>query len=258
MTRRAVGGASKTLRYGAILLTLLLGACSSAAPGASNDKGISQERADSEVKASTRPAADADANMAKGDLSPAFNEDAHTGDVVGQNSKSSPVLPLSKDVEIGAGFARVMDSPTDASEQGVTPKYTELIEAVVQNRGSMLELSLTFAGDLPDSMPSKAYMAVSWVVAPKDDDQNASTFGAYGSAKGWDTFAAKEGQPAPFTGEFRVDGSTIVMLIRWDELDGPQKLKWHADTSWLLYEDDETQRTSVDAAPNDGPGAYEG
>jgi hypothetical protein len=244
----------------AILLVVALGACSTPTPADIDREGVDLAKGSTSEAAGddARTKAGASERAVAGPLGPLAQEKRGVRDPAADSAVTSSVLPLSKHVEIGPGFARVVDPKHDASKQGVTPEYAELVEASVIHKGSDLELSLTFADDIPEQMPAKTYMAISWTVAPKENDQDAYSFSAYSSPKGWDTFAGKDGQIAHFNGRFEVDGNRLVMTISWDEFGGPTKLKWHADTSWLLYEDDNTQRTSVDAAPNDGPGAFEG
>jgi len=158
--------------------------------------------------------------------------------------------------EIDPSLARrtaiVDDPPNDAKKDGVTPSYAELTEASIIGLGEDFKLTMTFAGDLPSSMPNdQTHMIVAVGITGASDEEGYS-FGAQATQDGWKPYAGgKDDGTSEFPGTFDVGGNRIEMIIPWDYIRGPRRFEWYAASNWFSQIAG-TTHYRVDLVPNDG------
>ncbi len=145
-------------------------------------------------------------------------------------ASSGPPSPV--DRSLARRSASVDDSPNDAQKEGVVPPYAELVGASIQGLGQQFEMRLDFGGNVPDRTEDKnTIMVIGFGISAGGNDTYGFT--AQASPEGWKAYAGAKHQARKFPGEFRVQGSSIVMRVPWKFIDGPREFKWQVNSTWF-------------------------
>jgi hypothetical protein len=82
-------------------------------------------------------------------------------------------------------------------------------------------------------------------------------FGAQGSGRGWKTYAGGRGESKRFPGDFRINGSSVEMVIPWSYVYGPRRFRWFTSSSWFTQVAG-TTHYAFDPIPNNGAADFPG
>ena len=145
--------------------------------------------------------------------------------------------------QINPAFARrtatVDDPKDDATKEGITPAYAEIVKASIVGLGEDFRMTLTLDGAPPDRMPNdKTHMIVA--------------FGITGTEEGWTAYAGgSDDGKGEFPGTFIINGNAIEMTVPWDYIQGPRAFEWYSASNWFSQLANQTHYR-VDLAPSDG------
>ena len=162
--------------------------------------------------------------------------------------------------EGGAAFASKSSSYSetspDAEKDGpLSPGYAEATQVDVQGLGEDLRITFTFAGDVPQQMPTdKTYMIVAFGMSAAKKGQDGYAINAQASNRGWQVALGAKEEAKRFPGTFFVRGNTVEFTLPWSAVGGPRPFEFYGSSSWFQYAAGVTSY-SVDPIPND-KGAY--
>jgi hypothetical protein len=154
------------------------------------------------------------------------------------------------DPSLARASASLDDAPNDATKQGVTPGYAEIIEASITGLGEDFRMTLRINGDPPERMPDdKTHWIIAFGITGRNEGEGYS-FGAQCTTEGWEAYAGgKEGNNR-FPGTFIVEDDRLVMTVPWKFIEGPREFRWYAASNWFS-QIASTTHYSVDLAPNE-------
>lgn len=157
--------------------------------------------------------------------------------------------------EIDPSLARrsaiVEDGASDATKEGLTPDFAEIIRATIQGIGDDFRMILRVNGTVPDSVPDdKTHWIIAFGITGAEENEGYS-FGAQLTQKGWQAYAggAEKGDGG-FPGTFLTEGNEIIMTVPWSYIEGPREFEWYAASNWFRSLANQTHY-SVDLAPNE-------
>lgn len=153
------------------------------------------------------------------------------------------------DPSLARRSAIVDDAQSDATKQGLTPDFAEIIRATIQGIGEDFRMILRVNGTVPDDVPDdKTHWIIAFGITGPEEDEGYS-FGAQLTQEGWEAYAGgKEGSEG-FPGTFLTEGDEIIMTVPWDYIRGPREFEWYAASNWFRSLANQTHY-SVDLAPN--------
>ncbi len=150
---------------------------------------------------------------------------------------------------LATASASVVDPREDAFTSGQSPAYTDLLRAALQGRGRTLQMTMSFAAELPERTRDENEQFIA-AISIRDKDGDARwTFGARCSDRGWKPFARSRNKRRRFPGRLSIDATTVRLTIPWSAVKGPHRFEWIASGSWVRTVQD-IPSYSVDAAPN--------
>jgi len=140
----------------------------------------------------------------------------------------------------------------DAEKDGpLSPGYAEATEIDVEGLGDDVRITFTFAGEVPQKMPTdKTYMVVAFGFSAKKKGQEGYGMNAQASNEGWQVVLGSKDQAKEFPGTFFVRGNTVEFTLPWSAVGGPRPFEFYASSSWFQYAAGVTSY-SVDPIPND-------
>lgn len=160
---------------------------------------------------------------------------------------SSEIVP-----EYARRTASLDDPNDDAKKEGVTPDYGEIVKASIVGLGEDFRMTLTVAGDIPDSMPNdKTHFIVAFGITGERRSGQGYSFGAQCTTEGWQAYAGGKDDSGEFPGTFLVDGNRIEMVVPWEFVHGPRAFEWYAASNWFSQLAN-TTHYRVDLAPSEG------
>lgn len=236
-----------------VVVALMAAACSSGTvpPGGDRTRlgGGSEEPTSKKDKKEARKKAAQIGEKAEGS-----GEGGGTGEGASAKVAGEPPAGTTTSSDINPAFARrsaiVDDSSSDAKKEGVTPSYAEATRASIIGLGDDFKLTLTFAGDLPASMPNdKTHMIVAFGITGSSEEEGYS-FGAQCTPDGWQAYAGGKDDTSEFPGTLDVSGNKIEMVIPWDFIRGPRAFEWYAASNWFSQIAG-TTHYRVDLVPNE-------
>lgn len=157
--------------------------------------------------------------------------------------------------EIDPSLARrsavVEDAASDATKQGLTPDFAEIIRATIQGIGEDFRMILRVNGTVPDSVPDdKTHWIIAFGITGAEENEGYS-FGAQLTQEGWQAYAGgAEGGDGGFPGTLVTEGNEIIMTVPWTYIRGPREFEWYAASNWFRSLANQTHY-SVDLAPNE-------
>lgn len=176
---------------------------------------------------------------------------------VGTSAKAAGQPPAgSTTSEINPAYARrtasVDDPNDDATKEGITPAYAEIVKASIVGLGEDFRMTLTLDGQVPDKMPNdKTHMIIAFGITGTEENEGYS-FGAQATEEGWSAYAGgKDDANSQFPGTFFVKGNSIEMTVPWDYINGPRAFEWYSASNWFSQIANQTHYR-VDLAPSDG------
>lgn len=179
------------------------------------------------------------------------------GTSTGTSAKAAGQPPESSTTSaINPAYARrtasVDDPKDDATKEGITPTYAEIVKASIVGLGEDFRMTLTLDGQVPDKMPTdKTHMIVAFGITGTREDEGYS-FGAQATEEGWSAYAGgKDDGNSRFPGTFFVKGNAIEMTVPWDYINGPRSFEWYSASNWFQQLANQTHYR-VDLAPSDG------
>lgn len=158
--------------------------------------------------------------------------------------------------QINPAFARrtatVDDPKDDATKEGITPAYAEIVKASIVGLGEDFRMTLTLDGNPPDRMPNdKTHMIVAFGITGTEENEGYS-FGAQATEEGWSAYAGgRDDGKGEFPGTFIINGNAIEMTVPWDYIQGPRAFEWYSASNWFSQLANQTHYR-VDLAPSDG------
>lgn len=242
-----------TLRMLALATTLaLLGACSSPAGtdvGARSrlgpKEGSEAQETDGKPKAALKKA-ERIAKKAGVPGAPAKAGSRGSGAAPGGGSGSTSSVI---DPSLARRSATVEDGASDATKQGLTPDFAEIIRATIQGIGKDFRMIMRVNGTVPDSVPDdKTHWIIAFGITGTEENEGYS-FGAQLTQEGWQAYAGGAEGGEGFPGTFVTEGNEIIMTVPWDYIRGPRKFEWYAASNWFRSLANQTHY-SVDLAPN--------
>jgi hypothetical protein len=175
----------------------------------------------------------------------------------GTSAKAAGQPPAaSTESQINPAFARrtaVVDDPNDdATKDGITPAYAEIVKASIVGLGEDFRMTLTLADAVPDRMPNdKTHMIVAFGITGTEESEGYS-FGAQATQEGWTAYAGgRDDGNGEFPGTFFIKGNAIELTVPWDYIAGPRAFEWYAASNWFSQLANQTHYR-VDLAPSDG------
>ncbi|MDQ3963986.1 MAG: hypothetical protein M3277_08775 [Actinomycetota bacterium] len=155
--------------------------------------------------------------------------------------------------EIDPSLARrsavVEDAASDATKQGVTPDFAEIVRATIQGIGEDFRMILRVNGTVPDDVPDdKTHWIIAFGLTGTNEDEGYS-FGAQLTQEGWQAYAGGAEGGEGFPGTFLTEGDEIIMTVPWSYIRGPREFEWYAASNWFRSLANQTHY-SVDLAPN--------
>lgn len=160
------------------------------------------------------------------------------------------------DPSLARKSAHAEDSPSDARKEGVTPAYTEATAASIEGLGKNVRFTMTFGGDVPNSVSKDQYMVMAFGVTGREEGEGFAV-GATCDENGWNPYAGTKGDNRKFPGRFRINGNQIVIELPWTYIRGPRAFEWYASTGWYGKIANQTH-WSFDAVPNEKAGRFPG
>jgi hypothetical protein len=153
------------------------------------------------------------------------------------------------DPSLADASASLDDPPDDATKQGVTPAYAEIVHASITGLGEDFRMTLRFNADAPETMPNdKTHWIVAFGLTGRNEGEGYS-FGAQCTPEGWEAYAGGKEGSNRFPGQFEVDGNEIHMTVSWAYIEGPREFKWYSASNWFSQIAN-TTHYSVDLVPN--------
>lgn len=160
------------------------------------------------------------------------------------------------DPSLARASASEQDSSSDARKQGLTPGYAEATGASVQGLGESVRFTMTFAGDVPETVQKDQYMVLAFGITGREEGQGFAV-GATGDENGWKPYAGAKGENRKFPGRFQISGNQVSLELPWSYVRGPRAFEWYASTGWYGKVANQTHY-SFDAVPNERAGKFPG
>ena len=153
------------------------------------------------------------------------------------------------DPSLARRSATVEDPASDATKQGITPDFAEIIRATIQGIGEDFRMIMRVNGTVPTSVPDdKTHWIMAFGITGAEENEGYS-FGAQLTQEGWQAYAGgAEGQEG-FPGTFETEGNEIIMTVPWSYIRGPREFEWYAASNWFRSIANQTHY-SVDLVPN--------
>ena len=175
---------------------------------------------------------------------PAQGGSRGTGAAPGGGGTTSVIDP-----SLARRSATVEDGASDATKQGLTPDFAEIIRATIQGIGEDFRMIMRVNGTVPDNVPDdKTHWIIAFGITGTEENEGYS-FGAQLTQEGWQAYAGGAEGGEGFPGTFVTEGNEIIMTVPWDYIRGPRKFEWYAASNWFRSLANQTHY-SVDLAPN--------
>jgi len=174
---------------------------------------------------------------------------AGPGKAAGEEPEGDNGISDEIDPSLARASASLDDAPDDATKQGVTPAYAEIVRASITGLGEDFRMTLRFNGDAPASMPNdKTHWIIAFGITGRNEGEGYS-FGAQCTTEGWEAYAGGKEGSNRFPGTFEVDGDEIHMTVPWEYIEGPREFEWYSASNWFSQLAN-TTHYSVDLVPN--------
>ncbi|MGH2756618.1 MAG: hypothetical protein ACRDI3_02385 [Actinomycetota bacterium] len=153
------------------------------------------------------------------------------------------------DPSLAHASASLDDPPNDATKEGITPGYAEVVHASIVGLGKDFRMTLRLNGQVPETMPNdKTHWIIAFGITGREEDEGYS-FGAQCTPKGWEAYAGGKDDSSRFPGTFIIRGDEIIMTVPWTYIEGPREFNWYAASNWFAQLAN-TTHYSVDLVPN--------
>jgi hypothetical protein len=233
-------------------VTLLLGGCSSPAAtdtGARSrlgpGEGSEAKKTDGKPKGALKKA-ERIAKKAGLPGAPAQGGSKAVGAAPGGGGGTSSEI----DPSLARRTAIVDDASSDATKEGITPDFAEIVRATIQGIGEDFRMILRVNGSVPDDVPDdKTHWIIAFGITGANENEGYS-FGAQLTQEGWQAYAGGAEGNEGFPGTFLTEGDEIIMTVPWSYIRGPREFEWYAASNWFRSLANQTHY-SVDLAPNE-------
>lgn len=237
-----------------LVVALLTAACSSGGVSDQGDRSRTGQKGAAEKAKGGKKGTGSKNGGVQDEIDAAADPDSAAGeeapsDFGGKDAPSSGIDP-----SLARASAGLDDAPDDAKHQGLTPKYTEALQATIQGLGQDVRITMRFADNVPSHVQKGQYMVVAVGITGRTKEDGIA-LGATADEKGWHPYAGGKDQRQEFPGRFEIQGTEIVMTIPWSFVNGPRAFEWYASTGWYGMVANQTH-WSFDSIPNDQAGKF--
>ena len=238
-----------------VAVILTLGGCSSerdVAPQTADRGGASSERADGKGASGSKPRGTATregrsgSNGVRPDSESPQSADSQEGSDPRDGTPGSRE-PGDKGQETEIVRSALADPSDDTDSYGEEPAYGDLSGAAVEAHPQGLFLQARSAENYPAEMPDEgSNFTLSFSFKGPNGDFYV---GAEADNTGWDGDIARNQKTFAFTGEVRVEGSAVTIVVPWEQIGGRAPFRWYLDSSWTRQTDLQTY-FSFDRTPD--------
>lgn len=238
----------------------LLGACSASGSPATSDAAagsnpVAQEAAgNSEPGKGAKAGSNVDTSLPGKSTRPTGGDakDGATGGSGGKAPAAANLLPPSVVTDVKGDQFAVVDDQGTPGESGIGgPAYSDIVRASIEDRGSAYEITLRFAGALPERVGDNENLIAGVGLTGADDRTFAVML--QGTREGWNAVYQKGGSSFEVE-DWAIEGSQVVWTIPKSQVDVGESFEWGA--SLRLLDFGGTGMHRGDKAPEAGPRSY--
>jgi hypothetical protein len=172
-----------------------------------------------------------------------------SGDVPGEGDSGQGPGPETAEGPVGEhGWGESGDDA--ASWGGEVEDYPDLVAVEPVVGDESLDVTFTFAGELPATMPDPNTVMDVRFGMKKQGRAPARSFGVRAGAVGW----VEDNSNGSWDGEFEIEGDRLLLRIALHELGDRPLVRWVATSQWAHRPVKGTTAYMVDTVPNQKPG----
>lgn len=147
------------------------------------------------------------------------------------------------------------DDVDDAFSAGEPPAYADVIAATVVGRGKVLQMTITFAEELPARTEEDEELIAALALREPGTEKSRWTFAARSSPLGWDAFKKARDKQRRLEDALSIRDGSVILRLPWTVIGGPRRFEWYANGSWART-GAAVKSFSFDLAPNGDVAAY--
>jgi hypothetical protein len=227
----------------------LLGGCAQRPP-ASSDAGPPKELGERAVFETTTTTAlsDSTPDTSAGETTTTATAVAHPSTTttaraggVAATATTVPAKPLGGSVTDGQG------------DNGVgAPHYADVAAVSLEDRGSELRTTVTFAAGIPRTLASGEVMGVGVDLFRTNERESDYQLFATGRADGWTAYLDTPDGFVKYPGAFTVSGATLAFTVPWSSVGGHTAAKYSTFADWSKAAVAVVAQSGQDSAPDQG------